>query len=209
MPSTATQHSTAVAELDARAVAGIRAGDTAAFREIFDRYQQPVFRLCARYHQLDREQVADLVQRVFVRAFQKINELKKPGQFRYWLFSMAKNLAISELRKHKTETNALKSYLLHSPQSSKYTELSDPYYREQMLAAVEHIVAELSDQTTKEIVSMYYGPTRITTAAISDQLGVPKGTVTVKLQRFRQYALRCLTQKLLDHDSLAASGVGR
>ncbi len=192
-------------ELDRQAVERMKAGDQAAFRELFDRYHTSVFRLCARYGSFDRDQLTDLVQQVMVFAYQRIDQLRNPEQFSHWLFTLARNHVISVLRKRKTEQAAYDSYA----EECEVPDCEDPYFREQILTVLEQIVPSEGDETTRAIVRLYYGGERVTTREISERLGVPKGTVTVKLQRFRHRVHARLVARLLEHEVLESQSLPR
>jgi RNA polymerase sigma-70 factor (ECF subfamily) len=181
---------------DRKLVLRVRQGDQKAFRELFDSYHPLLFRFCARYASLDRYQVADMVQQSFMKAYEHIDDLKDAGRFSSWLFMIARNLVISSLRQRKAERSAL-AQITEDPACMQ--DDVDPYFREQLHQAVERAVQAVADETTSRIASLYYGPERITTQEIADRLAIPKGTVTVKLQRLRKRVHRRLALELLDH----------
>lgn len=66
-------------------------GDRAAFGELYSRHARVVHAiLLARVPVSDAE---DLVQEVFISAFQKLPSLRAPGAFRGWLCAIARNHA--------------------------------------------------------------------------------------------------------------------
>jgi RNA polymerase sigma-70 factor (ECF subfamily) len=84
---------------DADLVARARAGQRTAFETLVRRYQKPLYFLCLRYVH-DHDAAADLTQRAFIRALEKMAELRDPGIFRGWLFRIGANLALNHLRDH-------------------------------------------------------------------------------------------------------------
>lgn len=77
-----------------------KAGDTAAFRRLFERHKQPVFNFIARMigHHHDAE---DILQEVFVKVYWNLASLRDAQAFKGWLFSAARNEAINYLRKYR------------------------------------------------------------------------------------------------------------
>ncbi len=75
-------------------------GDEYAFRQLFQAYQDPIYRFIYRLLG-DKEESADAMQTVFFKAYKKLSLLKDPRFFSSWLFSIAKNESISLVRKLK------------------------------------------------------------------------------------------------------------
>src|SRR5262249_6921592 len=74
-----------------------RAGERDAFDELVRRYQRPIYYLARRYLKND-EDAKDITQRAFVKAFQRVAQLRGQGAFRSWLYRIATNLALNHLR---------------------------------------------------------------------------------------------------------------
>ncbi len=78
-------------------------GDQAAFGELYVRYRGTVHAIALAH--LPPHEAGDLVQDVFMRALAKLRKLRKPGSFRSWLLTIARNRAIDlhRQRKHADE----------------------------------------------------------------------------------------------------------
>lgn len=87
-------------------VARARSGSDAAFRELLDRYQRPVFSIVYRMVR-DREQAEDLAQEAFVKAFNHLDRYDSRRKFSSWMFKIASNLAIDHLRRKELPTVSL------------------------------------------------------------------------------------------------------
>ena len=89
---------------DADLVARARDGDRAAFAEIVDKYQSKVSGILYRMTS-DSEAVNDLGQEVFLKALSALDSFKFRGDasFRTWLYRIAVNVAINELRRRKRQ----------------------------------------------------------------------------------------------------------
>lgn len=85
-------------------VARVRAGDEDAFRLIFDRYSRPVlgfiFDMVG-----DRSLAEDLAQETFVRAFRGLSTLREETKLSTWLFGIARNCALEQLRSRRRDAN--------------------------------------------------------------------------------------------------------
>lgn len=81
-------------------------GNRLAFEALVKRYQKTVFSIL---YQLapDWDDIADLVQEVFIRVYRYINNLRNPKTFRAWLNQITVNLFYDELRKKPKRINAI------------------------------------------------------------------------------------------------------
>ena len=82
---------------DQRLVARVASGDDQAFEEIFDRYGPALLSFCT--HMLgSREWGEDAVQLTFVAAYEALRRGGCDGALRPWLYAIARNRCLSELR---------------------------------------------------------------------------------------------------------------
>jgi RNA polymerase sigma-70 factor, ECF subfamily len=81
-------------------IAQTRAGDQAAFSQIVEKYQRPVYNIC--YHMLRNPQEAeDAAQEVFLRAFSKLHTYDEDRQFSTWLFAIASHYCMDRWKKRR------------------------------------------------------------------------------------------------------------
>jgi RNA polymerase sigma-70 factor (ECF subfamily) len=74
---------------DAQLVEAARAGDPAAFGELYERYQRMVHGVLLAH--VPFAEVADLVQDVFLTALRHLDSLREPTAFAGWLLAIARN----------------------------------------------------------------------------------------------------------------------
>jgi RNA polymerase sigma-70 factor (ECF subfamily) len=75
-------------------------GDNRAFEAMVQRYQSPLFNFI--YHFLgDYDQACDVLQQVFLRFYTTLPRLGTGEPFKPWLFQVARNCCIDELRRRK------------------------------------------------------------------------------------------------------------
>lgn len=87
-------------ETDQELVQRSLAGDTDAFHELVERYQQKVFNLALRMTN-NHEDALDIAQESFVRVFRSLKTFKGDSSFSTWLYRIVNNLVLDELRKHR------------------------------------------------------------------------------------------------------------
>jgi RNA polymerase sigma-70 factor (ECF subfamily) len=78
-------------------VTRVCAGDTEAFRLVFDRYSRPVISFIFDMVN-DRALAEELTQETFVRAFRAIRTMRRETKLSTWLFGIARNVARESLR---------------------------------------------------------------------------------------------------------------
>ncbi len=85
---------------DHELVAAAKAGDEDAFAEIVSRYKNPITNFLYRFLN-DYEEAVDLAQETFVRVYFALERYHTEFAFSTYIYRIASNLAISELRKRK------------------------------------------------------------------------------------------------------------
>ena len=89
---------------DAELVRLCQDGDMTAFEQLFHRHQDRVYSVAFRMMG-NAEDALDMTQEIFLRAYQKINKFKFTSAFSTWLYRLATNFCIDELRKRKRSAN--------------------------------------------------------------------------------------------------------
>src|SRR2546423_2660627 len=85
---------------DHELIEATRSGDEAAFGEIMARYRNPITNYLYRFLN-DYEEAVDLAQETFVRVYFAIDRYHTGFAFSTYIYRIATNLAISELRRRK------------------------------------------------------------------------------------------------------------
>jgi len=83
---------------DAVLMLRVKRGDRAAFAELVDKYKQPVMNFVYRSLR-DEIEAEDLAQNVFLQVYKSRNRYKQTARFSTWLFTIARNLCLNELRR--------------------------------------------------------------------------------------------------------------
>jgi RNA polymerase sigma-70 factor (ECF subfamily) len=98
---------------DTELIAAVRKGDVSQFETLITRYQPRVFATARRYARREDE-VQDIVQEVFIKAFQKLDSFRAEAPFEHWLMRMAVRTCYDFLRAHQRNRETM------------LTDLSDP-----------------------------------------------------------------------------------
>ena len=85
---------------DADLIAAVLQGDTASFEPLVRKYQARIFATARRYARQEDE-VEDIVQEVFIKAFQRLSSYRAEAPFEHWLMRLAVRTCYDFLRAHQ------------------------------------------------------------------------------------------------------------
>jgi RNA polymerase sigma-70 factor (ECF subfamily) len=83
---------------DAALMLRVKRGDRAAFALLVEKYRQPVMNFVHRTLR-DEAEAEDLAQNVFLQIYKARARYKQTAKFSTWLFTIARNLCLNELRR--------------------------------------------------------------------------------------------------------------
>jgi RNA polymerase sigma-70 factor (ECF subfamily) len=164
-------------------------GNTAAFAQIVQVFERPLFAFVYRLHCTPPgRDVEDVVQEIFVKAYQNIHHyhISDNGSFATWLFALARNLCVSLIRRKTLETQTFRnnnprwSYAQPTPAPCPSQTLVDQEAIEQITQAV----AELPETQQSAFILRHYHD--MAYRDIAEILACNEGTVRSRLSRARQ-----------------------
>jgi len=85
---------------EAELIAAVLRGDAASFEPLIQKYSPRVFATARRYARRESE-VEDIVQEVWLKAFQKLNGFRGEAPFEHWLMRLAVRTCYDFLRSHQ------------------------------------------------------------------------------------------------------------
>lgn len=188
---------------DEELVALCRKKDHEAFAELVDRYKNGVHWLVKRMvGDSDHE---DLTQDVFLRAYRALPRFRGDSTFKTWIFKIARNLCLSELRKAGRRGQHLS---LEDEGEERIQELlpesQSGIERSMERRDLSHRVRQLVDELPlhyKTVLTLFY-LNRVRYEEIAEIMDIPMGTVKTHLHRARM-RLRDLAVTRLEPDGLA------
>ncbi|HEU4801489.1 MAG TPA: sigma-70 family RNA polymerase sigma factor [Gemmatimonadales bacterium] len=137
---------------DQEVVALARSGAETAYRELVRRYERPIFSLVYRMVR-DRELAEDLSQETFIKALNALDSYRPEYKFSSWIFKIANNAAIDQLRRRELDTLSLEgSPHAATPDAVEATALQIGSRGESALDAVASI--ELGGEIEKAIAQL-------------------------------------------------------
>lgn len=177
---------------DEQLIMRVAAGDRRAFETLYDRYAATVFGVTMKMLG-DRELAEDAVQEIFWRVWKRAASFDRSRAFAPWLFGIAHNYCIDELRRRRVRPQQVFEDDEHPilgdiPDEADVGEAA-------VLTDQRRIVLEALDQLPEEqrqaLLLAYFGG--LTQQEIAQKLGNPLGTVKTRM-RLGLQKLRTLLQ---------------
>lgn len=172
-------------ETESNLISQAQRGDRGAFSELVRLHRigvvNVVYRMCG-----DAQLAQDMAQEAFLRAWKNLHSYKPKSPFKNWLYRIATNAAMDEIRRER-ETVELESVRLHSAELSP----ESAFAQKEMDERVQEAVLELPPASRAVLVLREYEG--FTYKEIAEALGIPLGTVMSRLN----YARTALRQSLL------------
>lgn len=169
------------AKTDEELVKLVQAGDREVFGILVQRYEQKIFRYGRRFV-YEAENIRDLTQEIFIKAYVNINSFDASRRFSPWIYRIAHNEFVNSLKKKSWEQVFsfidLDVILPHLPARRGIEEAED---REAIKRDLGQALDRL-DPKYRELLVLYYYED-LDYKAIAEMLQVPVSTVGVRLRR--------------------------
>jgi RNA polymerase sigma factor (sigma-70 family) len=181
------------ADAEARALAAaIGRGDEAAFRTLYDRYHQRLFRLALVLGRGDESLAQDVVQSVFVTAAKKLRRADSEEHLWNWLARVARQQVAKTWRQRQRDPAIANAEVLTEdwPASAQ----SDSFLEEVLDAALKMLEAD-----DRQLIQIFYFD-RLSQKEIAEQLGTTPKAISSRLERARE-KLRSLIKRALSHET--------
>lgn len=164
-------------EIDAAIVARVTNGDSNAYAELMERYEQKLFRYVV-YLLRDEATAADIVQDTFIKAYQNLRSYKPAYKFSSWLYRIAHNETMNVIRKNKHRSEADIETL---PELGYDPRLAEKLDKALLKKQVQRCLGELEPKYREVVQLIYFEQMKYDEAG--DVLHVPTSTVGVWLKR--------------------------
>lgn len=179
---------TAVADQELQWIEQCLAGDESGYQRLLDRHRQGIYGMA--YRMLgDAEDANDVAQEAFVKAFTSLEKYDRRFKFSSWLYRIATNLCIDTLRRRKGHTISLDAEDedgrdLKSRLPDRNSDPSDLVQRSERGAIIKRALEKLDAKYRTVIVLRH--DQELSYEEIASILGLPVGTVKVRVHRARQ-----------------------
>ncbi len=166
------------------------AGDAEAFDTLVLRYETPLRKLVYGYV-LDWEVAEDVAQDAFLLAFRKLDRLDEHAAFKSWLYRIAINRALDELRYRsrwgrRLDGNVPDEALAEMPAPGAESRVESRLLRRALVRALAQLPKrQRTAVVLKDVVGMKY-------VEIAELLRCPIGTAQIRVHRGRRQLRRRL-----------------
>ncbi len=174
----------------------VQKGDKEKFGQLIDRYDQKLTRYCKKFF-FNEHNIEDMVQEVFLKAYQNILSFHTDQKFSSWIYRIAHNSFVNALRKK------LRNPLYFFDFDSF---ISHPVYEDQTKNEIDRKeMREILDKGLKrlkpsyrEILILFYVED-LEYKEIGDILHIPMGTVGIRLSRAKAQLKKVLPTNARSH----------
>lgn len=152
---------------EAELIAAVLKGDAASFEPLIEKYSPRVFATARRYARRESE-IEDIVQEVWLKAYQKLGSFRGEAPFEHWLMRLAVRTCYDFLRSHQRNREAAFSDLtepeddwldrfIHQPESARENAEAARQLVQRVLqqlsppARLVITLLEIEDRSVKEI----------------------------------------------------------
>ncbi len=184
---------------DSRNIKKALKGDQIAYRAILKKYHDQVYNLLYRMVH-DKDEVEDLTQEAFIKAFNSLKNFNEEFAFSTWLYKIATNNCIDYIRKKKLATFSIDKPL-ESKDGEYSFEIPDTTYLPdkdliagQRTRILEDAVNALPEKY-RQVILMRHTEDK-DYQEIADELHLPLGTVKAHIFRAREILYKRLKKKI-------------
>ncbi len=182
-------------ELSDEAIAGkVQTGDTEAFGLIIERYEEKLLRYGRRFHS-DREDIRDLVQEVFIKAYMNIQSFDLERRFSPWIYRIAHNEFVNAVKKRIRNPLSYFDFDTMLPHAGEGETVEDEMGRQEMKQMIEAHLKQLDEKYREPLILYYFED--MDYKEIADILQIPISTVGVRLQRGKMALKKLIKKKQL------------
>ena len=184
---------------DSRLIHEALKGNQFAYKHLMKKYHDAIYNLIFRIIH-DKEQVLDLTQEVFLKAFSSLKNFNDEYAFSTWLYKIATNSSIDYIRKRKLETFSIDKPIAMDD-SDYHFELPDTTYQpdktiiqKQRANLIEEAVQKLPEKYRRVIIMRHTEERDY--AEIAKILKLPIGTVKAHIFRARELLNKYLRERI-------------
>lgn len=170
-------------------------GEQEAFRELYRVFRPLVVRQARAFSSLEADDVEDVVQESFVRAFRGLPALRNRAVFQSWLLAIARNRALSHAGQKSNASRAREAFFHEVDEAVSFWPQALQVERD--VAVVRELISELPGGPERETVELFYLEGELSARQIAERQGVGKSAVTMRLERFRARVKRELLKRVL------------
>jgi RNA polymerase sigma factor (sigma-70 family) len=162
---------------DEALVQACRNGDASAWETLAARYRQLIYNLCRRSG-LDGEQSAEVVQTVFAKLVEQLDDIREPAHIAAWLITITRRQALRLRYQEHSSTLSIDDNPSVSEAIPDSTPLPDEVIlRQEEQHKVRMAVAALDERCRKLVTLLFYQASVPPYTELAAELGVVAGSI--------------------------------
>jgi RNA polymerase sigma-70 factor (ECF subfamily) len=123
--------------------------------QLFERHHARVATWCYRMTG-DIDSAADMAQEVFLRAFQSMDSFRSNCKFSTWLYSIARNRCVDEIRGRAARPSEATSIVLEEVADFRSEQALQALVRRESTRALRRLIQEALDETEAKVMTLHY-----------------------------------------------------
>ncbi len=171
---------------DEELIARFQDGDTYAFDLLVKRYKEPLLNFVFRFLG-EKTEAEDIVQETFLRLFKNKHYYKEVAKFSTWIYTIAGNLAKTELRKRKRRKLFSISHYMQTEKDYDIPDETSSPERDTNSVITDKIIQKAIDKLSPKFkqVIILRDIQQFSYEEIADIVDIPLGTVKSRVNRAR------------------------
>lgn len=178
-------------------------GDSGAFRELYEEYKFPLLNFIYRFCQ-DRRIAEELCHEVFIRVYRSAASYEATAKFSTWIYRIATNICLNELRSGKYHYEIDPSYLEKNDRSTEapvYEDTEQERADDSMEARERHIavrqaISQLPQKQRLAVLLSIYQ--QLSYKDIGERIGCSEGAVKSMIHRSKIFIKKKLKKLVGD-----------
>ena len=168
-------------------------GNTNAFAELIDLYQDMVFGLAYKMTK-NREEAEEVSQDSFVKAFKNLSSFKGDSKFSTWLYRIVYYTSLDAIKKNKKEQNTFEINEITFNQIESVDSILQRIERKERAQIIEQCLDKLPDVERALIWLFYFD--ELSLKEIVEITNMSEANVKVKLHRARKKLLTIVKENV-------------
>lgn len=164
----------------------LKKGDTMAFEHLFKRYRETIYQLFINRTGGNTIDADDLIQETFIKVFLNLDTYDPQYTFGQWVYTIARNTFVDEMRKQRDEISIDSVDESYSPYAPTATtpDPEESYIGEQQRKQIEYYLGKMRPRYRKLIELRYLKG--YSYREIAKKLEAPMGTIKTQIHRARE-----------------------
>lgn len=178
-------------------------GDSGAFHELYEEYKFPLLNFIYRFCQ-DRRIAEELCHEVFIRVYRSAASYEARAKFSTWIYRIATNICLNELRSGKYQYELDPSYLEKNDPGKEalvygdtdQVRVDDSMEARERHAAVREAISELPQKQRLAVLLSIYQ--QLSYKDIGERIGCSEGAVKSMIHRSKIFIKKKLKKHVGD-----------